>query len=135
MIRFSKYVSSTTFILITGFFAATQSFAQEDKQTQQPVSADYRAYVDTSGCTPIWPKASIRNEETGAVTLAFLVDAEGILRDSKIVRSSGFRDLDNVAHSALRGCTFHPATENGKPVKSWMNFVWVWKIEQATTRF
>lgn len=123
-------------IAVASLCVSLQSTAQDETQ-KQPVSAVYRAYVDTSGCKPIWPKASIRNEETGAVTFAFFVGADGFLRDSKIVRSSGFRDLDNAAHAALRGCKFHPATENGKPVDSWISFVWLWKIEdsKATLNF
>ncbi len=113
---------------IPALCAATISNAQ-DATPSPPEPASYRAYTNTADCKPVWPKSSIRNEESGAVTLAFLVDADGKLLDSKVVRSSGFRDLDNAAHFALRNCTFHPAIENGKPVQSWMNLVWIWKMQ------
>jgi protein TonB len=128
MIRFSKYFSSVTFVVVATLCAAIQSSAQEDTKTQ-PVSTNYRAYAEMAGCKPIWPNASLRNKETGAVTLAFFVGADGILLHSKIVKSSGFRDLDNAAHAGLRACTFHAAMENGKPVESWIKVQYVWKIE------
>lgn len=125
---FPKFISLIFLSVVSLLVATTPSFAQ-DKIGTQPASENYRAYLETANCKPIWPKASIRNEETGTVILAFLVGADGKLIDSKIERSSGFRDLDNSAHFALRGCTFHPAIENGKPVESWFKFSWVWKMQ------
>jgi protein TonB len=128
MTGFFKCVSSAIFVAVGSLCAVVQSSAQEDTKTQ-PVPVSYRAYADMTGCKPIWPKASLRNKETGAVTMAFFVGADGNLLDSKIVKSSGFRDLDNAAHTGLRGCTFHAATENDTPVESWITLQYVWKIE------
>lgn len=92
-------------------------------------AANFRGYLSWEGCRrPVYPRASVRNEESGTVRLAFLVGADGKLKDSKIVRSSGFRDLDNAAHSALKECPFHAAIENGKPVESWVELEYRWAI-------
>ena len=61
------------------------------------------AVADFNTCAkPEWPKASLRNEETGTVTLSFLIGVDGRVADSKIVKSSGFRDLDKAAVAGIR---------------------------------
>jgi TonB family protein len=51
----------------------------------------------------------------GKLFPAVPVGPDGKLIDSKIVRSSGFRDLDNAAHLALKECPFHAAIETASP--------------------
>lgn len=127
-ITFSNYIPVVFFGALSYLGVPNLSIAQEANK-EATESTSYRAYADMSSCKPIWPKASLRNKETGAVTMEFLVSADGTVLDSKIVRSSGFRDLDNAAHVGLRACTFHAATENGKTVESWIKLKYVWKIE------
>jgi TonB family protein len=62
------------------------------------------------------------------VTLAFLVDENGHMKDSKVTGSSGFRGLDMAAQVALGNCSFHPALENGKPVEKWTHVQYVWAL-------
>ncbi|MBC7456436.1 MAG: TonB family protein, partial [Massilia sp.] len=67
------------------------------------------ASADFSTCAlPEWPKASLRNEETGTVTLSFLIGEDGRVADSKIVKSSNFRDLDKAAVTGISKCRFKP---------------------------
>src|SRR3954467_6353348 len=48
------------------------------------------AVADFNTCAkPEWPKSSLRNEETGTVTLQFLIATDGRVADSKVVKSSG----------------------------------------------
>ncbi len=92
--------------------------------TIEPASADF-----ASCSKPIWPRVSLRNEETGTVTMDFLISAEGIVKDSKIIRSTGFKELDNSALSAIAKCRFKPATEAGQPVEAWAKIQYVWALE------
>jgi protein TonB len=88
------------------------------------------ASADFSTCAlPEWPKASQRNEETGVVTLSFLIAEDGRVADSKIVKSSGFRDLDKAAVSGISKCRFKPGMNDGKPEKAWMQMQYVWTLE------
>jgi len=88
------------------------------------------AVVDFNTCQlPEWPKASLRNEETGTVTLSFLIGSDGRVADSKIVKSSGFRDLDRAAENGIKRCRFKPATVDGKPEQTWQSMQYVWKLE------
>lgn len=88
------------------------------------------AVADFNSCAkPEWPKASLRNEETGTVTLSFLIGTDGRVADSKVLRSSGFRDLDRAAMLGIGKCQFKPGTIDGKPESTWMQMQYVWTLE------
>jgi len=88
------------------------------------------AVVDFNTCAkPEFPKASLRNEETGTSTVSFLIGVDGRVIDSKITKSSGFRDLDRAAQSALGKCRFKPAMVDGKPEQQWHPVAYVWTLE------
>jgi protein TonB len=88
------------------------------------------AVADFNTCAkPEWPKSSLRNEETGTVTLQFLIGVDGRVADSKIVKSSGFRDLDKAAVTGISKCKFKPGSVDGKPEQAWMQMQYVWTLE------
>lgn len=78
---------------------------------------------------PVWPKAALRNEQQGTVTLAFLIDTDGKVSESRIEKSSGFPLLDLAAQEGIEKCTFRPGLENGEPAKSWLRMQYVWKLD------
>ncbi|MDN4058642.1 energy transducer TonB [Massilia sp. YIM B02769] len=78
---------------------------------------------------PGYPRASIRNEETGVVTLGFTVAASGHLLGATVARSSGFPNLDNAAYAALTRCRFRPASLDGQPVQASMQVQYVWTLD------
>lgn len=88
------------------------------------------AVVDSKACEkPEYPRKSLRNEEQGTVTLEFLIGLDGRVVDSKVDKSSGFKDLDKAAIAGLSLCKFTPGTVDGKPVQSWTKMQYVWKLE------
>jgi protein TonB len=88
------------------------------------------AVADFNTCArPEYPKSSLRNEETGTTTLQFLIGVNGNVMDSKLQKSSGFRDLDRAAQTALSKCRFKPGTENGQPKEAWTAVQYVWTLE------
>lgn len=78
---------------------------------------------------PEWPRASLRYEETGKVTLAFFVDAEGKLLRARKLESSGYVELDNAAFISISTCTFRPAYVGGKPTPAWVRMQYVWSLD------
>jgi protein TonB len=85
--------------------------------------------VDTKSCDlPKYPKASLMNEETGTVTMAFLVGTDGKLLESKIETSSGSKSLDKAALAAFVLCKFKPGTKDGKVEQMWAKIDYVWKF-------
>lgn len=95
-----------------------------------PTAAPTAAVVDFSSCAkPEYPRSSQRNEEEGVVVLQFLIGVDGRVVESKIDRSSNFKDLDRAARAALSMCRFKPGTVDGKPQQSWTKVQYVWKLE------
>jgi len=86
--------------------------------------------ADAKACvTPNYPAAAARNGETGTVTLALLVGTDGRVTSSRIQKSSGSRELDRAAVSALSLCQFKPAMNNGVPEAGWAQIAYVWSLE------
>lgn len=79
----------------------------------------------------VWPQESLDNEETGKVRMSFLVGEDGVVKDAKVLQSSGFHRLDQASLDGIRKCMFKPATENGRPVASWLEMKYVWSMEEA----
>jgi TonB family protein len=85
--------------------------------------------LDFGTCTrPEYPTAEKRMEATGVVTLAFLVNWDGTVADSKIMKSSGFVGLDEAARSALAKCRFSPTTTGSKK-QQWQPVQYVFTLE------
>ena len=105
--------------------------AVEAPKSTGPVTVPGVVNFDTAGCKPEYPRASLRNEETGIVQLSVLVGADGSVSDVKIDKSSGFRGLDNAVRSQLMSgsCKNKPGTVDGKPQATWAKVQYVWKLE------
>ena len=91
-------------------------------------AAEVPAQFDPKNCRAEYPKASLMNEEEGAVAMAFLVSAEGRVLDSKIEKTSGFKNLDNAAVRAITGCKFKPGTKDGAHAQTWTKVNYVWAL-------
>ena len=97
-------------------------------QVRTPVRTP--AVVVARACEkPDYPSASLRANESGVVLLAFLVDINGRVLESKVERSTGYRRLDEAARKGLGLCKFKPATLDGKPERAWAKIEYEWKIE------
>jgi protein TonB len=83
------------------------------------------------GCKPEYPRASLRNEETGTVILSVVTGADGSVTDVKIDKSSGYRGLDNAVRSQLMSgsCKNKPGTIDGKPQPTTTKVQYVWKLD------
>jgi protein TonB len=82
-------------------------------------AADTPAVFDAKNCKAEYPKASLLNEEQGTVSMAFLVSASGEVLDSKVDKSSGYKNLDKAAVKAISACKFKPGTKDGA-----VDYVW-----------
>ncbi len=94
------------------------------------LAAEVAPVIDSKSCEPPkYPKAALMNEETGTVSMGFLVGVDGKVVDSKVEKSSGSKSLDKAALSALSLCKFKPGTKDGKPDQLWAKVDFVWKLE------
>lgn len=75
---------------------------------------------------PKYPAEALARDIQGTVTLGFLVDADGAVRETALRQSSGDSSLDEAARTALARCTFKPGTVDGKPRAQWADVQYVW---------
>lgn len=65
---------------------------------------------------PEYPRAALRNRESGTVLVRVAVDASGMPSDVTLEKNSGSRDLDRAALEAVGKWRFQPAQRDGQPV-------------------
>jgi len=85
------------------------------------------ATIDTkAGCEkPAYPRASLVNEEQGTVVIGLLVGTDGTVSDSKVEKSSGYKNLDRAAQKALAACKFKPAIAKAE----WQKIEYTWQLQ------
>jgi protein TonB len=91
-------------------------------------ASEVPAAFDAKNCRAEYPKASLMNEEEGAVSMSFLISADGSVIDSKLDKTSGFKNLDKAAIKSLSACKFKPGTKDGAPAQTWTKVDYVWKL-------
>jgi protein TonB len=87
------------------------------------------ASFDPSKCKVDYPKASLMNEEQGTTSMSFLVNPDGSVADSKLDKSSGFKNLDKAAMKGLAACKFKPGSKDGAPAQTWTRVDYAWKLD------
>ncbi|MBV8667447.1 MAG: TonB family protein [Burkholderiaceae bacterium] len=121
--------------------SATSSVApahQDFRPSQPPAQAapvgppapPIAAISDLNACKPEYPRASMLAEETGLVTLQFVIGADGQIVSVTVLKSSGFKNLDKATINGLSRCKFKPGYKDGKPVQSTMTAQWNWKLDE-----
>jgi protein TonB len=71
------------------------------------------------GIRPEYPPSCIRRGEQGLVLVEVHVLADGSADDARIVKSSGFRELDCSALASARKARYTPAHRGGEPIAAW----------------
>jgi protein TonB len=92
-------------------------------------AAEVPASFDAKNCKVDYPKSSLMNEEQGTVSLSFQVSATGDVMESKVEKSSGFKNLDKAAIKSMSACKFKPGTKDGKPDVTWTKVDYAWKLD------
>ncbi len=69
-----------------------------------------------------YPLALQRAGVGGSVKLMFWVDSLGVPENIQMREGSGYRSLNYAAMRAARELRFNPATRNGSPVGTWVEF-------------
>lgn len=102
------------------------NFSAESANSDKPKSPT----VNFSSCAaPAYPKSALRNNQQGAVRLAFLIGEIGEVLDSYVIRSSGFWDLDEAAMSGVFLCQFSVPEKGVTSKMNWTAMEYVWKLE------
>ena len=105
------------------FSALAQADRTSDPVRQKTITADLNTCAK-----PVWPQESLRREETGKVTLAFLIGLDGTVLESKVLASSGHPLLDLAARDGLEKCRFTPPPQVGRTQPQWTKMQYVWTL-------
>jgi protein TonB len=97
--------------------------------TGMVAAGEVPASFDPKNCKADYPKASLMNEEQGTVSMSFLVAADGSVVESKVDKTSGFKNLDKAAIKSLSACKFKPGTKDGAPAQTWTKVDYAWKLD------
>jgi protein TonB len=79
---------------------------------------------------PIYSNASVQAREQGYVVAGLLIDEQGRVRKVQVVKSSGFRRLDQSVVDALRQWTFK-RTDAAPPTPTWAQFAYGFHIARS----
>ena len=93
------------------------------------VAAEVPASFDPKNCKADYPKASLMNEEQGTTSMSFLIAPDGSVVESKLEKTSGFKNLDKAAIKSLSACKFKPGTKDGSPAQTWTKVDYAWKLD------
>ena len=77
---------------------------------------------------PEYPKEARRRGSQGTTSIRFLIDTDGSVAQSVILKSSGDLSLDEAARSALSKCRFKPAVKDSQPQRAWAPVQFVWSL-------
>lgn len=118
-------------VLLAGFAILP---AHADGAGRADKSGDKQIAVDLKSCAkPEWPRESLRFEQQGSVTLAYLIGLDGSVLDSKVEKSSGYPLLDLAAQDGIAKCKFTPPNSVGRSEPTWTRMQYVWKLEERKT--
>jgi TonB family protein len=114
----------------SGQFLPSEEF--DEPAVDLPIPADAPAITDSVDIDILphmihrgvvkYPNSARKWGWEGTVTVAVLVDKDGLPRGVWVPVSSGRRDLDKAAITAARKCRFRPAYSDGKPAYCWITF-------------
>lgn len=80
---------------------------------------------------PVYPVSALRKEETGVVSVAFLISPTGNVEEAKVINPSGVTALDQGVIVPFSKCLAEPGTVDGKPAAMWIGFDYHWSLEEG----
>jgi len=92
------------------------------------IASTTTAQKNVTCARPEYPKEARRRGSQGTTTIRFLIDIDGSVAQSVILKSSGDLSLDEAARSALSKCRFKPAVKDGQPQRAWAPVQYVWSL-------
>jgi TonB family protein len=95
---------------------------------------DDAAFAAAKCVKPSYPPASLRADESGKVRLAFLINTDGTVLESKVTKTSGYPSLDGAALTAIQRCRFPIEVVDGLARTHWFRVEYVWTIQGAVNR-
>ena len=108
--------------------------AESSETSDATPAADERAAVVSdpialNRIVPVYPRVARRRGHEGVVTVAISVAEDGVVAQSEVVSSSGYKELDEAALSAVRSARFAPATSDGVSVRGELRLTFDFRLK------
>ena len=101
--------------------------AGSDKMVPVKLAANAPGMIRTDTCArPAYPEQDAKKNHHASVTLRLLIGTDGKAKQSLLVKSSGYRALDEATVVAFSKCSFNPPMADDKPVEAWVLFQYDW---------
>jgi TonB family protein len=102
--------------------------AADEKSQPAAIPAPKGVGIRYDTCArPTYPEVELSQNHQGTVTLNFLVGANGKVKQSLVLKSSGYPALDEAARMGIAKCSFHPPTVDKLEVDAWIAVQYVWR--------
>ncbi|WP_082577334.1 energy transducer TonB [Massilia sp. Root1485] len=125
MIRLPLFCMTALALLAGCVQSPATRTASAPAQPQQPPQEQ----VPGQHCAPpAYPQEALQARMSGVSMMAFLVGSDGTVRESRLLKSSGYAILDHAAEAALRLCRFKPTLKNGHTVAAWQPVQYAWSL-------
>lgn len=101
---------------------ASKENKEKSSQSLSDSNITKNAVFEGSRKIPKYPRRAQMKGLEGTVILVALIDIDGKikkLQDIKVLKSSGYKELDRAAKKAMWKDRFKPEYQNGRPVKYW----------------
>ncbi len=94
------------------------------------LAAERPARIDDAACDkPEFPVRWQEDGEAGSVTVAYLVDTDGKVLQSKVLESSGAARIDRASVRAGARCKFQPGARDGQAALAWAKVKYSWVVD------
>jgi periplasmic protein TonB len=78
---------------------------------------------------PTWPASAQESNASGSVIVDVQIAPDGHVEQTRILKSSGQRDLDKAVMVAATRCKYAPQTVNNQPVRAWLKLEHQWEAK------
>lgn len=102
---------------------AGRHFLDDDSAGESPISIGI-----PHSCADAYPTAAIQVHAEGTTTLAFTITTNGTVKDIKVEKSSGNKDLDDASVGCASHWLYKPATKDSKAVETLWEANVDWKL-------
>ena len=94
------------------------------------MAGERAARINDAACEkPDFPARWQEDGDSTSVTVAYLVDTDGKVLQSKVLESSGAPRIDRASVRAGARCTFQPGDRDGQAAMAWAKVKYSWVVE------
>ncbi|WP_165383200.1 energy transducer TonB [Acinetobacter wuhouensis] len=111
--------------------STSTSTASSSTTTIKPKGETRGVITGEKACKrPEYPDDAIAKKEQGSVIVSLFVSRNGVVKESKIKKTTGSKALDQAAAKAFSLCGFKPALKDGEPEDAWYDIPYEFELDE-----